>query len=134
MGLWDFSYVYAVNIMDIDQTIDGIKTFENFPVIPVGFPVEDTQAANKFYVDYMSVAGATFENLSSNGDIGQGVDQVAAGNHEHDNLPNDNQKDALDTSQSPSAANPFTTWSVFSSHSSRHTTIGQDRIPDVNKC
>ena len=131
MGLWDFSYVYAVNTMDVDQTIDGIKTFENFPIVPVGFPVEDTQAANKFYVDYMSVAGATFENLSSNGDIGPGANQVAAGNHSHDNLPDDDQKAALETAQFPSASNPFTTWSVFSNHSSRHTTVGQDKIPDA---
>lgn len=131
MGLWNFSYVYAVNTMDIDQSIFGIKTFENFPVVPVGFPIEDTQAANKFYVDYMSLSSVTFENLSANGDVGPGSNQVAVGDHSHDNLPNDNQKGALDTSQSPSAANPFTTWSVFAAHSNRHIVVGQDRIPDA---
>jgi len=128
MGLWDFSYIYAVNTMDIDQHIEGIKTFENFPVVPVGFPVEDTQAANKFYVDYISKYNVTFENLSSNGDVGPGADQVAAGDHGHVNLPSDDQKDALDTAQFPSASNPFTTWSVFSIHANRHEAGGPDEI------
>jgi hypothetical protein len=128
MGLWDFSYAYAVNTMDIDQSIDGIKTFLNFPILPIGFPIEDTQAANKFYVDYASQQSVTFENLLVNGDVGPSADQVAVGNHSHDNLPTDDQKDALDTSQFPSAANPFITWSVFATHANRHEVGGPDEI------
>ena len=131
MGLWDFSYAYAVNTMDIDQHIDGIKEFYNFPVLPVGFPIEDTQAANKFYVDYAAQNAVTFENLFSNGDVGTNADQVARGNHTHDNLPTDDEKDALDTAQDPSAGNPFITYGQFASHANRHHTVGQDKIPDV---
>ena len=131
MGLWDFSYVYAVNTMAIDQEIDGVKTFYNFPVLPVGFPLEDTQAANKFYVDYVSQRSVTFENLFANGDVGVGANQVARGNHTHVNLPTDDQKDAMDTAQNPNAANPFLTWSPFSQHANRHTISGQDKIDNV---
>lgn len=128
MGLWDFSYAYAVNTMDIDQTIDGVKTFLNFPVTPVGFPIEDNQAANKFYVDYMSRSSVTFENLFSNGDVGTGANQVAIGNHSHDNLPDDDQKGAMDTAQNPNAGNPFVTYNQFAVHSSRHENNGPDEI------
>jgi hypothetical protein len=131
MNLWSFSYVYAVNTMDIDQEIDGIKSFLNFPNLPGGFPIEDEQAANKFYVDYTSRESVTFENLYSNGDVGVNEDQVARGDHGHDTLPTDDQKDALDTSNNPSSSNPFVTWGQFADHSDRHTTVGQDKIDDV---
>lgn len=131
MGLYDFSYAYAVLTLPIDQQIEGVKSFSQFPVTPVGFPVEDTQVANKFYVDSISRDSVTFENLFSNGDVGVNLDQVARGNHSHDTLPTDDQKDALDASQSPDAANPFVTWDSFSDHSDRHNTSGLDKIPDA---
>jgi hypothetical protein len=128
MGLYDFSYAYAVNTMNIDQTIDGIKTFQNLPVVPVGFPVEDGQVSSKFYADYISRISVTFGNLFSNGDVGTGEDQVARGNHSHVNLPTDDQKDAMDTAQSPSAGNPFITYNQFADHSNRHEANGPDEI------
>jgi hypothetical protein len=128
MGLWDFSYTYAVLTLPINQIIDGVKEFLNFPVLPVGFPTEDAQAANKFYVDYTSQNAVTFENLFSNGDVGVNSDQVARGDHSHVNLPSDDQKDALDTAQNPSAGNPFTTWNQFSDHHTRHENNGPDEI------
>lgn len=128
MGLWDFSYSYAVLTLPINQTIDGVKTFLNFPVLPVGFPTEDAQAANKFYVDYTSQSAVTFENLFSNGDVGVNSNQVARGDHTHANLPSDDQKDALDTSQNPSAGNPFVTWNPFADHHTRHEANGPDEI------
>jgi len=131
MGLWDWSYTYAVNTMNINQEIDGVKSFLNFPVLPVGFPVEDTQAVNKFYADYISRTSVTYENLFSNGDVGIGANQVAQGNHEHVNLPSDDQKDAMDTAQSPDAANPFIVYAQFSSHAHRHNTAGLDKILDA---
>lgn len=131
MNLWGFSYTYAVNTMDIDQEIDGIKTFNNFPVLPGGFPIEDEQAANKFYVDYTARTSVTAENLYSNGDVGVNSGQVARGDHGHDTLPTDDQKDALDTSNNPSSSNPFVTWGQFSDHSTRHITVGQDKIDNV---
>lgn len=131
MGLWDFSYAYAVNTMNINQEIDGVKTFYNFPVLPVGFPVEDVQAVNKFYADYISRTSVTYENLFSNGDVGIGANQVAQGDHGHDNLPTDDQKDALDTAQLPDAANPFVVYAQFESHANRHNTAGQDKISDA---
>jgi hypothetical protein len=131
MGLWDFSYAYAVNTMDIDQVIEGVKTFLNFPVVPAGFPIEDTQAANKAYVDYMSQNPVTYENLFSNGDVGIGADQVARGDHSHNNLPDDDQKDAMDTAQDPTAGNPFVTYDQYAAHASRHIIAGQDKISDA---
>jgi len=131
MDLWNFSNTYAVNTMSIDQTIAGIKTFDNFPVVPVGFPIEDSQVANKFYVDFISRTSVIFENLSSNGDVGANADQVAKGDHSHVNLPGDDQKDAMDTSQSPGAANPFVTFTQFSLHASRHVILGQDKIDEA---
>lgn len=128
MSLYDFSYTYAVNTMNIDQVIDGVKTFLNFSVTPIGFPIEDTQVANKFYTDYASRINVTFENLFSNGDVGTDSDQVARGNHTHDNLPTDDQKDALDTAQEPNASNPFTVWNQFNSHANRHEFGGADVI------
>jgi hypothetical protein len=128
MGLWDFSYTYAVLTLPINQTIDGVKLFLNFPVLPVGFPSEDAQAANKFYVDYAARSAVTFENLFSNGDVGVNEDQVARGNHTHANLPTDDQKDAMDTAQNPNAGNPFVVYNQFATHANRHEANGPDEI------
>lgn len=38
-----------------DQTVEGVKTFEDLPLL-VGLPTENEQAANKEYVD-LAVAG-----------------------------------------------------------------------------
>lgn len=38
-----------------DQTVEGVKTFEELPVL-VDLPIADEQAANKLYVD-LAVAG-----------------------------------------------------------------------------
>lgn len=128
MGLYSFAYDYAVLTLPVNQVIDGVKEFLNFPVLPVGFPVEDVQAANKFYADYISRTSVTYENLFSNGDVGIGANQVAQGDHWHDNLPTDDQKDALDTAQDPDAANPFVVYAQFESHANRHESSGADEI------
>lgn len=40
---------------------------------------------NEFHENcFITVSGVTFENLDSNGDVGSGLNQVAAGNHVHD--------------------------------------------------
>lgn len=54
-----------------DQALDGIKTFNSSPIVPI--PTQSTQAANKGYVDSVvqgldpkqSVKAATTENLAS---------------------------------------------------------------------
>ena len=124
MDLWNFSYTYAVLTLPINQHLDGIKSFENFPVVPLGFPVEDEQVASKFYVDN----SITFGNLLSNGDIGIGADQVAYGDHIHDTMPDVDQKGAMDSAQDPSVGNPFTVWEQFSLHNNRHANGGADEL------
>jgi hypothetical protein len=37
-----------------DQTIDGIKTFDHFPITPSSYPTTDYQVANKAYADIKS--------------------------------------------------------------------------------
>lgn len=132
MGLWDFSYAYAVLTLPINQYIRGIKEFETFPILPSGFPINDTDCASKFYVDYTINNNVTFENLDVNGDVGGEGNQLAVGNHSHANLPSEDQKSALDTSDNPNAINPFVTWGQFSSHANRHSTVGQDKIVTLN--
>lgn len=48
-----------MTIFDLDQTVDGIKTFVQFPLTPSSPPVNDYDVANKkFVVDSMASAGA----------------------------------------------------------------------------
>lgn len=119
---WNYSYIYSVHTIG-NQYIYGIKTFGEFPVTPYDFPVYTYQVANKGYVDSTSRLYVTFENLNDNGDVGTNSNQVAFGDHthvgggvhSHDNLPTDDQKDAMDSSENPTGINPFVTDSALSS-------------------
>jgi hypothetical protein len=87
MGLYDFSYTYAVLTFN-DQTIYDVKTFNEFPLTPFDFPTVGREVANKVYVDW-KVANIDFEGC--------------------DNCPTDDQKDAMDSAFVPSSTNPFAT-------------------------
>lgn len=122
MNLWDFSSYYAVLTFN-DQFIGDVKTFENFIVLPDAFPSDDNEATNKQYVDY----AVTPTNLSNLGYLGDSSNQIARGDHSHDNLPTDDQKGALDTSQNPNTSNPFVVWDQFRLHGHRHIVL--DPVP-----
>ena len=112
-----------------DETITGLYTFTQTPIIPVAAPTLDTQVANKKYVDDTASFGAPDMTQVTKG-IGQEASaaQINAGTQigslgsdtivnpkylkdsEYYTLrPTSDQKDALAGTGTPSAANKFVT-------------------------
>ncbi len=64
-------YVYQqyADINNVNQTLDGIKTFTNFPIISssayIGLPTTNGQVATKYYVDNVGAGGFTSVNVST---------------------------------------------------------------------
>jgi len=54
-----------------DQTIDGIKTFSSFPILPSSNPTSDYQAVHKKYVDELATLAIEWQKAVKDKDLSQ---------------------------------------------------------------
>lgn len=112
-----------------DETITGLYTFTQTPIIPVAAPTLDTEVANKKYVDDTAIAGSPDMTTSVKGIAQEATDtQINAGTQAgstgaelavnpkylkdsiyYTQLPSSDQKAALAGTGTPSVSNKFVT-------------------------